>query len=58
MSWNPEGHSEEFKFHSKCSGKLLKVLSRGMIDPACVMRSLLLQYGGNIKGAWRQRTVR
>ena len=32
----------------------MKVLSRGIIDPACVMKSVLLQCGGGIKGAWKQ----
>lgn len=47
-------HDKEFEFHSKCNGKLLKVLIKGMTGPACVMRSLLLQCGRSIKGAWEQ----
>lgn len=44
-----EGHGMEFALHCKCSGKLLEVLSRGMIDPTCDMTSLLLQCGGSLK---------
>ena len=44
---------KKFGFHSKCNGKPSKVFRRKMVDPACVVRLLLLQRR-TIEGAWKE----